>query len=78
MKSIAVAVALLLAIPALAQQPPPDPAFMQKAIVALQVQRNAALDAQVVAEARAAQLSDEVAALKKQIEDAKPKAEPPK
>lgn len=75
---LAFAAALLIATPALAQQAPPDPAFLQKAAGALQAQRNTALDAQAVAEARAAMLADEVAALKKQVEDLKPKAEPPK
>ena len=70
----ALAAFLMLAAPAFAADQP-DPVFLQKAVVALQAQRNAALDAQAVAEARAAQLTDEVAALKKQIEDAKKSVE---
>jgi hypothetical protein len=58
------------------QQQPPDPAFMQKAIAALQAQRNTALDAQAMAESRAAMLADEVVSLKRQIDDLKKKAEP--
>ena len=76
MRKIAFAIALLVT-PALAQQAPPDPAFMQKAIVALQAQRNAALDAQAVAEARASVLAEEVATLKKQIDETRAKAEKP-
>lgn len=70
---------LAFAAPALAQQaPPPDPAFMQKAIAALQSQRNIALDAAASAEARANILTEENAALKKQIADlAKPADQPP-
>ncbi len=54
-----------------AQQAPsnPDLAFLQKATAVLQTQRNAALDGQAAAEARAAVLADENAALKKQIDD---------
>lgn len=65
---------LLLAAPALAQQTA-DPAFLQKALQALQAQRNAALDGQAAAEARAALLTEEVDKLRKQVEDLKPKAE---
>lgn len=47
---------------AMAQQPQqqPDPAFMQRAIQSLQAQRNAALDAQTVAEARVAGLTEDL------------------
>lgn len=65
---------LVFSAPAYAQQA--DPAFLQKAIAAVQAQRNNALDAAAVAEARAAQLADENAKLKAQIEQqAKPKPE---
>lgn len=75
----AIAIALMLMVPALAQQPAPqaDPAFMQKALTALQAQRNAALDGQAAAQAQAAMLTEEVATLKKQIEDLKPKSDKP-
>lgn len=43
---------------AFAQQP--DPAFMQRAIAALQAQRNAALDAQAVSEAKVAGLTEDL------------------
>ncbi len=41
----------------------PDPAFLQKAIGALQNQRNAALDGQAVCEARSSSQAEQVAAL---------------
>lgn len=69
----------LAATPALAQQQPaPDPAFLQKAIMALQAQRNTALDGQAAAEARANMLAEEAATLRKQLEEAKKPAEPAK
>lgn len=74
-----VAVSLLLATGAFAQpQPPPDPVFLARALSALQAQRNAALDAQVVAEARAAMLADDVAQLKAKLDEMTKKAEPAK
>jgi hypothetical protein len=60
------------------QQQPADPAFMQKAIQALQTQRNQALDAQAVVEAKAMQLADEVAKLKTELDELKKKPEPQK
>lgn len=63
----------LLVSSAFAQQPqqPPDPAFMQKAIGAMQQQRNQAYDQAAIAEARAAQLADEVAKLKAELDELK-------
>jgi hypothetical protein len=77
MKTIVIAL-LLLAVPAHAQQPqlPPDPAFMQKAITALQQQRNDALDRQAGSEAKAAQLAEENAKLKAENEELKKKVPP--
>lgn len=45
---------------AFAQNELNDPAFLQRALAAVQAQRNAALDAAAVAEARAAGLSAEL------------------
>ena len=77
MKTIVIAL-LLLAVPARAQQPqmPPDPAFMQKAITALQQQRNDALDRQAGSEAKASQLAEENAKLKAENEELKKKIPP--
>lgn len=59
--------------------PPPDPAFLQKAVQALQTQRNNEADQRAVAEARSAMLQDEVTKLQKELADArKPKEEPAK
>lgn len=84
MKFLAIAF-LLLSTSAFAQQQPSDPAFMQKAISALQAQRNAAQDAAASAEARLAQLMDdfgnlrtELAKAKADLEAAKKPAEPAK
>jgi hypothetical protein len=56
---------LLLASPALAQQQPPaDPAMLHRVINALVQQRNAALDAAALAEAKAAQAAEELQKLK--------------
>lgn len=71
-RALAVAL-LLLASPALAQQQP-DPAAMQKAIQALQAQRNAALDQAAGAQVQAATLAEENTKLKAQIEELKKKA----
>jgi hypothetical protein len=62
---------ILLAISssALAQQP--DPVFLQKAIAAVQAQRDAANNNAAIETARAAMLADEVAKLKAEIEEMK-------
>lgn len=66
---------LLVVSPALAQQQP-DPAFLQKAIIAMQAQRNAAQDSAAAESARAAMLADEVARLNAELD--KLRSEPPK
>lgn len=71
MKKIMIA-AVLLASPAFAQQQP-DPRFMQRAIAALQSQRNQALDAAAGAEARAAELADDLARAQARIKELEPK-----
>jgi hypothetical protein len=50
--------AVLVSFPALAQQP--DPAFLQRAVQALQAQRNAALDAEAISEAKALGLTEDL------------------
>ena len=75
MKPILIALGLLLGSPAFAQQQPPpaDPAMLHRVINALVQQRNAALDATALAEARAAQLAEEIQKLKAEAEkEAKP------
>jgi hypothetical protein len=70
-------VALLMTTSAFAQpQLPPDPAFLQKAITALQQQRNDALDRQAGSEAKASQLAEENAKLKAENEELKKKIPP--
>jgi TolA-binding protein len=73
MRFLFVIALLVLTTPALAQGAP-DPAFMQRAIAALQNQRNAALDAQTVAEAKLQGLTEDLNkanARIKELEDAK-------
>lgn len=69
--------ALLFSTAALAQpaQQSPDPAFLQKAIAVLQAQRNNALDGQAAAEAKAAQLSDELAKVQARVSDLEKQAQ---
>lgn len=52
---------LLLASAAAAQQQPADPAFLQRALVALQAQRNQAMDSSAAQQARADGLAEELA-----------------
>lgn len=66
--------ALLFAEPALAQQQP-DPAFLQRAISAMQQQRNAALDGQAAAEAARTGLVEEVIRLKARLSELEKPAE---
>lgn len=70
----AVLLLALLAAPAFAQQSP-DPAALQKAILALQSQRNAALDQAAGFQVQAATLAEENDKLKKQVEELQKKAE---
>lgn len=65
---------LLLASPALGQQAP-DPAFLQRAITAVQTQRNLALDAQAVAEAKVATLIEELAKAQARVKELESKTE---
>jgi hypothetical protein len=67
---------LFLATPALAQQSN-DPLFLNRAISALQQQRNQAWDAAAVAEARAAGLADDLAKANARIKDLEPKPSVP-
>lgn len=75
---------VLLTSPALAQQNT-DTAFLQKAIVSLQNQRNNALDALTVAEARVANTADDlnkantkIKELEDKIKGFEEKKDPPK
>jgi hypothetical protein len=72
---LALATCLILVSGSYAQQPAaggqPDPAFLQKAVQALQIQRNNEADQRAVAEARGAMLQDEVTKLQKELAEAK-------
>lgn len=52
-----------------------DPAFLQRAIAAVQTQRNLALDTAAVAEAKVAALSDDLAKANLRIRELEAKAE---
>jgi septal ring factor EnvC (AmiA/AmiB activator) len=67
-----ISILLLVATPALAQQPA-DPVFMQNAIAALAQQRNRAMDEAAGLSAQLAKANTEIAELKKQIEELKKK-----
>ena len=60
-------VALAFASPAIAQQP--DPAFLQRALIALQAQRNAAMDQSASETARANGLADDLAKAQARIKE---------
>lgn len=75
MRYLAVAL-VLIATPALAQQQPADPVFMQRAIQALQAQRNQAQDAQAIETARATGLSDDLAKAQARVKELEDKYEP--
>ena len=68
MKKLLVLFSMFAAAPALAQQSDPD--FMAKAISSLQAQRNSALDAAAIAEAKAAQANEKVSKLEQQLKAA--------
>lgn len=65
MKAFIIGLALLAAASAtsaLAQQAqPPDPAFLQRALTAMQGQRNQAMDALAISEAKTAGVAEELA-----------------
>ncbi len=63
----AIAIYLLACASALAQQQP-DPDFLQKALAVVQKQRNDALDGAAFNAAQAAQLAEENAKLKAQVD----------
>lgn len=80
MKKFLIAAAwVALTAPVLAaEQPQNDAAFLGRAIQALQAQRNQALDAVVVQQARADGLAEELAQAQAKIKDLEAKAEPKK
>lgn len=65
----------VLATPAFAQQQPPDPAFLQRALVAMQAQRNQAMDSAAVMEAKLAAAADELTKANARIKELESKPE---
>jgi len=78
MRFLVLAAALLLALPAHAQQAPSDPAFLQQAVAALQQQRNEALDRAAVITANAQMLAAETEKLKARVKELEAAATPAK
>lgn len=64
---------VVLSAPAAAQQP--DPMFLQRAIAAVQTQRNVAMDAAAVAEAKVAALTEELDKAKVRVKELEAKIE---
>lgn len=77
LRKIIVVSALLAVSPAVAQQQqqPADPAFLQRALTAMQAQRNQAQDVAVISEAKAAGLAEELAKVQTRIKELEAKSE---
>lgn len=73
MRLIVLALAVLFSIAAQAQQP--DPVFLQRAIAAVQTQRNMALDAAAVAEAKAVLITEELNKVQMRVKELEAKVE---
>lgn len=69
----AIVVFFTLLAPAVAQQP--DAAFLQRAISAVQTQRNVAMDAAAVAEARVAAVTEELNKAQARVKELEAKIE---
>jgi hypothetical protein len=76
MKRLLIALSLF-ATPAFGQQAP-DPAALQRALVAIQSQRNQAFDLAASWQAQAASLSEDLAKAQARIKELEPKDEPKK
>lgn len=74
MKYLAAAIILATTAPAFAQTAP-DAAFLQRAVNVLQAQRNAALDAQAIAEANLAGVKEDLAKAQARIKELTPKSD---
>lgn len=70
LRKLITASALLVATPAFAEQP--DPALLQRALQAMQAQRNQAMDAAAIENAKAAGLADDLAKANARIKELEP------
>jgi hypothetical protein len=66
---------LLLASPVYAQEKITDPDYLAKLVNILQAQRNQAMDSLTISEAKAAKLTEDLAAAKKRIEELEKKGQ---
>lgn len=73
-KTILVISLVLVSNAGYAQQQQPDPAFMQRAINALQKQRNIAMDNQAIAEAKVDELGANLAKAQEKIKELEAKS----
>jgi len=76
MRLVALTALFVLSVATANAQQPPDPAFLQQAVAALQAQRNRALDEAAGNAAQLAQAQQKVADLQKQLDALKPKDKP--
>ena len=76
MRFILTTIAIFIAGPALAQQPAPDPAFLQNALTALQAQRNGAFDQEAVCEANGKKIADALKTAQDRVKELEDKYEP--
>jgi hypothetical protein len=70
-----VVIAILALASAASAQQAPDPAFLQRAVTAIQTQRNQALDVAAAQQARADGLADDLAKAQARIKELEPKSD---
>lgn len=75
MKYFAAIILTIFPLTAIAQQQPPDPILLQRALASIQSQRNQAFDALALAEAKLAIASDDLAKAQTRIKELDKSAE---
>lgn len=78
MKILALVIALLFSTTTISLAQQADPAFLQKALGAMQSQRNQAMDALAVSEAKAQMAADQITKEQARIKELEDKYEPKK
>jgi hypothetical protein len=71
MKKLIALILISVATPAVAQQP--DPVFLQHALASIQAQRNQAMDAAAVSDAKVATLTEDLARANAKLKELEPK-----
>jgi Ni/Co efflux regulator RcnB len=77
MTRLLIVAAVLFSATASNAQQQPDPAFLQRALTALQTQRNQALDMAAAQQARADGLTDDLAKAQSKVKELEAQAAPP-